>query len=96
MKRTVLVWMALVLTMAATGQTLNVKVGSVVYQFPADQTGEMTYTDGTKVTIMGKTFALSDIDEMTVDGTEVKNNLVAVEYDAGGRWCMWPGMWRSM
>ncbi|MBO7592124.1 MAG: carbohydrate-binding domain-containing protein [Bacteroidaceae bacterium] len=84
MKRTVLVWMALVLTMAATGQTLNVKVGSVVYQFPADQTGEMTYTDGTKVTIMGRTFALSDIDEMTVDGTEVKNNLVAVEYDAGG------------
>ena len=60
---------ALVLTIAATGQTLNVKVGNVIYQYPASQTGEMTYTDGSKLTIMGKTFSLSDIDAMTVDNT---------------------------
>ena len=30
------------LTIAATGQTLNVKVGNVTYQFPANQTGEPT------------------------------------------------------
>ena len=83
MKKICAFLMTLVLTIAVTGQTLNVKVGCVVYQFPADQTGEMTYTDGTQLTIMGKTFSLSDIDAMTVDGTEVKNNLVTVAYEAG-------------
>ncbi len=73
---------ALVLTIAATGQTLNVKVGNVIYQYPASQTGEMTYADGSKLTIMGKTFSLSDIDAMTVDNSEVENNRVTVEYDA--------------
>ena len=65
-------------------QTLNVKVGSVVYQFPAAQTGEMTYADGETVTIMGKTFSLSDIDEMTVDDTKVTANLVDIAYSTGG------------
>ena len=43
MKKIYALLTALVLTIAATGQTLNVKVGSVTYQFPASQTGEMTY-----------------------------------------------------
>jgi len=73
---------ALVLTIAATGQTLNVKVGNVIYQYPASQTGEMTYTDGSKLTILGKTFSLSDIDAMTVDNTEVTDNRVTVEYES--------------
>ena len=30
------------LTIAATGQTLNITVGNVTYQFPAAQAGEMT------------------------------------------------------
>ena len=55
-----------------SAQTLNVKVGNVTYQFPAAQTGDMTYNDGTSLTIMGKTFTLSDIDAMTVDDSEVK------------------------
>lgn len=71
---------ALVLTIVATGQTLNVKVGNVIYQYPASQTGEMTYTDGTKLTIMGKTFALNDVDAMTVNNDDVTNNCVTVEY----------------
>ena len=66
MKHTLLSIIALVLTIAATGQTLNVKMGSVTYQFPAVQTGEMTYADGQTLTIMGKTFTLTDIDAMTV------------------------------
>ena len=72
---------ALVLTIAASGQTLNVKVGNVTYQFPASETGDMTYNDGTTLTIMGKTFTLTDIDAMTVDNAEVKANQVAVSYD---------------
>ena len=69
---------ALVLTIAAGAQTLNVTLGNVTYQFPASQTGEMTYADGQTLTIMGKTFTLSDITSMTVDNSEVKANQVAV------------------
>lgn len=73
--------MALMLTIAATAQTLNVKVGSVVYQFPASQTGDMTYSDGTTLTIMGKSFVLSDISSMTIDNTAVTDNSVGVSYN---------------
>ena len=78
--RTFLSIIAFVLTIAASGQTLNVKVGSVIYQFPAAQTGEMNYTNGEKLTVMGKTFTLADVDAMTVDNSEVTDNLVSVEY----------------
>ena len=81
MKRTLLSLMALVLTIAVEAQTLNVKVGSVTYQFPASQTGEMTYQDGTTLTIMGKTFTLADIDAMTVDDSEVADGTITVNYD---------------
>lgn len=84
MKRTLLYIIALVLTIAASGQTLNVKVGSVTYQFPAAQTGEMTYADGETVTIMGKTFLLSDIGEMKVDDTSVTSNQVSIVYSNSG------------
>ena len=80
MRRTLLYIIALVLTIAAEAQTLNVRTGSVIYQFPATQTGEMTYADGTTLTVMGKTFTLADIDAMTVDNNEVTDNLVSIEY----------------
>ena len=35
-----------------TAQTLNVQVGQVKYQFPAEQAGEMTYAEGTTLDIM--------------------------------------------
>ena len=70
----------LVLTIAAGAQTLNVQVGSVTYQFPAAQTGEMTYTNGETLTIMGKAFTISDISSITVNDTKVTNNLVSIAY----------------
>ena len=81
MKRINTILTALMLAIAAGAQTLNVKVGSVTYLFPASQTGDMTYASGTQLTIMGKTFTLSDIDAMTIDNTEVTDNSVAVAYD---------------
>ena len=71
----------LVLTIAAVAQTLNVNVGNVTYQFPASQTGDMTYSEGTTLTIMGKTFNIEDISSMKVDDTEVKDNTVNVAYN---------------
>ena len=81
MKKIYALLTALVLTIAATGQTLNVKVGSVTYQFPASQTGEMTYKNSTTLTIMGKKFTLADIDAMTIDNSSVKDNNVNVSYE---------------
>ncbi len=81
MKKIYALLTALVLTIAAMGQTLNVRVGNVTYLFPASQTDLMTYADGTTLTIMGKTFTLSDIDAMTVDETSVTDNAIHVEYN---------------
>lgn len=71
---------ALMLTITAAAQTLNVKVGSVTYLFPASQTGDMTYSNGTTLTIMGKEFTLSDISSMSVDNTTVTDGAIGVTY----------------
>ena len=82
MRQTLLTIAALLLTgIAATAQTLNVTVGNVTYQFPANQTGEMNFTGGSTLTVMGKTFTLSDITSMTTDETAVTDNLVSIVYD---------------
>ena len=61
-------------------QTLNVTVGNVTDQYPAAQTGEMTFTAGTQMTIMGKTYDLSQIGKMWTDDAAVKDNEVNVVY----------------
>ena len=80
MKKLTTLIVALVLTMVAGAQTLNVEVGSVTYLFPASQCGEMTFQDGSTVTILNKTFLLGDITAMTVDETTVTDNLVSIVY----------------
>ena len=72
---------ALVLTTALGAQTLNISCGAVTYRFPAAQAGDMTYSDGTALTVMGKTFTLSEVTGMSVDESEVNDNEVSVGYD---------------
>ena len=91
MKRTLLYMIAFMLTVTAIGQTLNVRLGSVTYQFSAEQTGEMNYANGETLTIMGKTFILADIDGMTVDNSEVKDNQECLPLPF-----LWLAMWLSM
>lgn len=81
MKKIYMTLTALLLTIAAGAQTLNVKVGNVTYQFPSSQTGDMIYENGTTLTIMDKTFNLSDISVMTVDDTSVTNGAIGVTYN---------------
>ena len=81
MKKIYALLTVLLLTIESTAQTLNVQVGSVTYQFPAAQCGEMTYSSGTTLTILNKTFALSDITAMTVDNTEVTDGSIGVTYN---------------
>lgn len=83
MKRiTVLLFMSL-LAASIIAQTLNVTIdGNVTYQFPASQAGDMTYTNGgTTLTILNKSFTISDITSMFVDDAAVTDNTVSVDYD---------------
>lgn len=68
------------LALGAEAQTLHVVVGQVTYDFPATQAGAMTYHDGTSLTIMGKTFALTDVTRIYVDQGEVTDNSVTINY----------------
>ena len=78
--KSILLVMAAIVS-AATAQTLNIVVGSVTYAVPASQAGDMTYADGTTLTVMGKTLQVSDITRMYVDNSAVTDNSVTVEYD---------------
>ena len=67
--------------MAAAAQTLNVTTGGTTYQFPADQTGTMTFSGGTQMTIIGKTFGISQIGKMWTDDSSLKDNNVNIQYN---------------
>lgn len=69
------------MALAAEAQTLNVVVGNVRYAMPATQTGDMTYTDGSQLTIMGKTLNTADISRMYVDDSDVEDNTVSISYN---------------
>ena len=71
---------ALLAAGALQAQTLNVVVGSVTYQVPAAQAGEMVYQDGQTVSIMNKTYTLANVDQMYIDNTAVTDYTVQVEY----------------
>ncbi|MBQ6964506.1 MAG: carbohydrate-binding domain-containing protein [Bacteroidaceae bacterium] len=81
MKKLMTLMVAIISTMATVAQTLNVTIDNVTYQFPASKCGEMTYSDGTALTILNKTFTLNDITSMTIDQTEVTDNLVSIAYN---------------
>jgi hypothetical protein len=81
MKKIATLLAVLLVSLTATAQTLNIQTGQVTWQFPAAQTGDMTWTDGQTLTVMNKTFNVSDITAMTVDQTQVTDGTVGVSYD---------------
>ncbi|MBQ7449592.1 MAG: carbohydrate-binding domain-containing protein [Paludibacteraceae bacterium] len=70
----------LLVPFSAQAQTLNVEVGNVTYQFPAEQAGVMPYSSGTTLTVLNKAFTLSDVTAMYIDNTAVTDNTVSVDY----------------
>ena len=76
-----LMFCALAVSTVITAQTMNIRVGQVTYQFPAEQTGVMNYTDGTTLTVMDKVFALAEVGSMFVNDAVVEDNRVSVVYD---------------
>ncbi len=71
---------AVCIVFGAEAQTLHVVTDNITYAFPAKQTGSMTYQNGETLTIMGKTFNVSDISKMYVDDSEVTDNTVSISY----------------
>ena len=76
-----LVMTALAISGILNAQTLNVQQGQVTYKFPAEQTGQMPYSNGTALTIMDKMFTLTDVTQMYVDESPVVDNTVNVAYN---------------
>ncbi len=85
MKKIIALTLSLLLTLTVGAQTLNVSVGNVTYQFPSTQTGDMTFSDGTTLTIMNKAFTLKEITGMSVDETSVTDNLVSIVYSTSDK-----------
>ena len=84
MKKVTLIIFSLFMYLTAESQTFNVKSGNLIYQFPASSVGEMTYSGGTTLAIMGKTFSLSELSKMYVDESKVTDNTVSVIYESDG------------
>lgn len=81
MKRLLSLIALAVITATAMAQTIHIVTGSVTYDYTADQAGEMTYTDGTTLTVGGKVFAISDITKIYTDDAAVSANTVSVAYN---------------
>ena len=81
MKRIALLLIAVAATMLVDAQTLNVNVGQVTYVYKSAKTGDMTYTDGTTLNILGKDFSTSEITNITIDNTEVGDSTISVVYN---------------
>ena len=81
MKRIALLLTAFLVAIVSLSQTLNVEVGNVTYKIPAVQAGDMIYSNGTHVEIMGKSYALSEVKSMYVDESAIVDNTVDVSYN---------------
>lgn len=81
MKRRTTLALALCISCAAWTQTMKIHSGAVTVAVPVAEAGNMVYGEGgTTLTVMGKTYAISDIDSITVDRAVVENNTVQVTY----------------
>ncbi len=80
MKRYLLTGVLLTTMTFAYAETFNVKVGNVTYSVPVEDAGEMYYTGGKTLTILGKELQLDQISGMTVEDTTVDENTIVVTY----------------
>lgn len=73
--------LAFVVTASSTlaAQTLNIHTGKVKTAVTASEE-QMTFDSGETLTVLGKAFAISDIDSIIVDESTVEDNTILVEY----------------
>lgn len=80
MKRLLTTCLCSALALAAFPETFNITVGNVTYSAPVNEFGDMTYSGGSTLTILGKEFDLSEISGMTVDDRATEAGTVTVTY----------------
>ena len=80
MKKLTFLAMACSMFISVGAQTLKVNIGDVTYAFPAQQTGDMLFESDNLLNICGKSFAISEISNMTVDQSSVTDNFIDVVY----------------
>ena len=88
MKRFAFIIMVCLMAFATSAQTVNVRVGSVTYAYPAATVGDMTFSPSGTLTIGSKTYSVSEassvtpdfIDNLFIDDTAVEDNTVSVVY----------------
>ena len=81
MKKIFSIICALAVCTVISAQTMNIQVGQVTYQFPSEQAGKMSYSNGTTLTVMDKVFTLAEVANMYVNEAEVVDHLVSVVYN---------------
>ncbi|MBQ9669308.1 MAG: carbohydrate-binding domain-containing protein [Prevotella sp.] len=82
MKRIILSLIIVCFAVAGFAQTMNIQTGQITTAVNAGQAGDMTYENaGTELTVLGKTFTVSDITRIYVDDSEVADNTVIISYD---------------
>lgn len=67
----------------AAAELLNINIGNITYAVPSAQAGEMLYTNGSILSILGKDYSLSELETMTVTDGEFEDNTVSVDYNGG-------------
>lgn len=72
--------MLLAPALTAAGQTLKIHSGQITVAVPAATAGDMTFTSGTSLTVMGRTYDLSAVDSITVDNSVTAPASVGVVY----------------
>ncbi|MDE6010116.1 MAG: carbohydrate-binding domain-containing protein [Muribaculaceae bacterium] len=72
--------MCLIGATCANAAALSVNCGKITYHFPTSITGKMPFTVGTELTIMEKTFLLSDISSITTTSEPIADNTVSILY----------------
>ena len=71
MKKLFLLLITMCCTLAVEAQTLNIYQGSVCVGVSAADAGDMTYDNGTTLTIAGRTYSIADIDSIVVNTRSV-------------------------
>lgn len=80
MKRLILTGVMLSTLTFAYSETFNIKMGNITYSVPTDNAGEMTYSGGKTLTVLGKELQLDQIDGMAVNDDEIEGNTIVISY----------------
>ena len=83
MRRILSAIMMLCLATAVSAQTLNIVVGNVTYAIPASEAGDMVYSNGSTLTVLNKTFTLTDITRMYADDSAVTDDAASRSASVG-------------